>query len=130
MNTLIAGLITAVGLAISLPATAQHRHGHHNGHQIRNHVPHVVHHHHYNRVHRHRMERHWHPHHGWIWAPVIVGGAYLLHQNTRPAPFVTEEIISPAVTPTNPAVECTEWREIQSQDGKVYRERTCKELPQ
>lgn len=131
MNTLIAGLITAVGLAISLPATAQHRHGQLHGPQFRHHVPSVIHHHHY------RMQRHWHPNHGWVWVvPSVIGGAIVYdiwrNQNSRPVPTITEEVISPGLAPVAPTnlVECSEWREIQSHDGKIYRERTCKELPQ
>ena len=57
---------------------------------------------------------------GWV-APLIIGGvvgAAIANRPTQPEtviirqPIFTEQI-------------CTEWKEIQANDGTIYRERTC-----
>lgn len=55
-------------------------------------------------------------HNNWI-APAIVGGVvtYVL---TRPQPV-------PVIIEQQPVQTCTEWREIQTPEGKTYKERTC-----
>lgn len=64
----------------------------------------------------HHHRPHWrYEHNTWNWvAPVILGGI-IVHEITRQQ------------TPTNPPLQenCTPWREIQTPDGRVYRERTC-----
>lgn len=123
MKTLLAGIVAVTGLVVSMPATAQYHHGH--GYRVQP-IQRVVPNH-----YGHRPQRHWHPNHGWIWVvPTIIGGALvydIVRHHNQPGPIVTEEVISPAPTRT---VECTEWREIQSNDGKIYRERTCKDINQ
>jgi len=61
--------------------------------------------------------------HGWWVAPVIVGaiGYELGRQQVivQQPPVVIQQQTIPSVT------TCTEWKEIQGPDGKVYRERTC-----
>ena len=59
----------------------------------------------------------------WV-VPAIIGGvgtAIIIDHMNRP-----REII---VTPPPPIVECTEWREMRTSDGRIYTERTCTELP-
>lgn len=93
--------LLALILAIATPAMAQH-HGHHRGHNFHH--------------------RHWHPNHGWV-IPTIIGGVvvYEVMKNNQPAPVIVQR--EPVVVP--PTVVCTEWKEIQTSDGKIYRERTC-----
>lgn len=90
-------IILSTLLLVTLPVMAQH-----HGHGLRHH--------------------HWHGgHHNWI-APAVIGGV-VTYALTRPAP-------QPIIIEQQPVVvqqgsTCTEWREIQTPDGKTYRERTC-----
>ena len=68
---------------------------------------------------------------GWI-APVIVSGVigYEIARNYPPVVVQQPVIVQP--TPIPPATiyygqspTCTAWNEIQTADGKIYRERTC-----
>ena len=88
-------------LALTGTAMAQHYHGHglrHHGH--------------------HRG-----PGVGWWVAPVVVGAiGYELgrqHVIVQQQPVVIQQQTVP------PSITCTEWKEIQGADGKIYRERTC-----
>ena len=129
MKKLFAGLVAIAGLAVSMPAVAQH---YHHSPRVQP-LPRVVHQHHVHRV----PQRHWHPHHGWVWVvPTVIGGAIvydIIRHKQQTAPTITEEVVQTApvvtVAPTK-MIECTEWREIQGSDGKVYRERSCKEVSQ
>jgi hypothetical protein len=87
-------------LALTGTVMAQHYHGHgfrHHGH--------------------HRG-----PGVGWWVAPVVVGaiGYELGRQQViiQQQPVVIQQSVPPSIT-------CTEWKEIQGPDGKIYRERTC-----
>jgi hypothetical protein len=87
-------------LALTGTVMAQHYHGHgfrHHGH--------------------HRG-----PGVGWWVAPVVVGaiGYELGRQQViiQQQPAVIQQSVPPSIT-------CTEWKEIQGPDGKIYRERTC-----
>ena len=87
-------------LALTGTVMAQHYHGHgfrHHGH--------------------HRG-----PGVGWWVAPVVVGaiGYELGRQQViiQQQPVVIQQSVPPSIT-------CTEWKEIQGSDGKIYRERTC-----
>jgi hypothetical protein len=54
---------------------------------------------------------------GWV-VPMIISGV------------ITYEIVKqqqPQVIIQQQQVVCTEWKEIQTSDGKIYRERSCKE---
>ena len=60
---------------------------------------------------------------GWWVAPVVVGaiGYELGRQQVivqQPPVVIQQQTIPPSIT-------CTEWKEIQGPDGKIYRERTC-----
>jgi hypothetical protein len=90
-------------LALTGTAMAQH-----HGHGFRHHGHHG----------HHRG-----PGFGWWVAPVVVGaiGYELGRQQVivqQPPVVIQQQTIPPVTT-------CTEWKEIQGPDGKVYRERTC-----
>ena len=68
---------------------------------------------------------------GWI-APVIVSGVigYEIARNYPPVVVQQPVIIQPAPVPSTTVYygqtqTCTSWTEIQTADGKIYRERTC-----
>ena len=72
-----------------------------------------------------------HGHHGYYYgggngnwvAPLIIGGV-VTYALTRPAPQPV--IIEQQSTVIQTQIStCTEWKEIQSSDGRVYKERTC-----
>lgn len=97
-------IILALMLLVSIPAMAQHY-----GHGFRH-----------------------HGHHGYYYgggvngnwvAPLIIGGVvtYALTRPT-PQPIIIEQQSTVIQTQIS---TCTEWKEIQSSDGRVYKERTC-----
>lgn len=72
----------------------------------------------------HHKHGHWHRTHGgaWVWVPaLIIGGAVgaAIAKDNQQSQVIVQ------TTPTNVVVECSEWKEIQMPDGKIYRERTC-----
>jgi hypothetical protein len=85
-------------------------------------------------VHVHHGHRHWnhhrhhpiivHRHHdNWV-APLVGGvilGAVIADANARDKEKVIVQ--SQPVTPRN----CTEWKEVMTDDGKIYRERICRD---
>ena len=92
-------LLALLLLTVSFAASAQHFHHHKNWN------------------HRYYYGG---PNGGWV-APLIIGGvvgAAIANRSTQPEtviirqPIFTEQI-------------CTEWKEIQTPDGQIYRERTC-----
>jgi len=60
---------------------------------------------------------------GWV-APLIIGGAvgYAL---TRPEPVIIQQPVIVEQQPIPQNQNCGPWKEVQTPDGKVYRERTC-----
>ena len=94
-------LIALVLFTLSATAMAQHHHHHrHNG---------------------------W-GYNGWI-APVIVSGVigYEIARHQSP-PVVVQQpvIVQPApYYGQTPVQSCTAWTEVQTPDGRIYRERTC-----
>ena len=68
---------------------------------------------------------------GWV-APTIIGGVigYEIARNQPPVVVQQPVIIQPAPVPPatvyyGQTATCTAWNEIQTADGKIYRERTC-----
>ena len=93
-------LILALALFASVPAFAQHHHGH----------------------------GYWRPAYGggWNWVvPAIVGGA-IVYETTRP-PVVIQQP-QPVIIQQNKVVNdstCSPWTETQNPDGTITRTRTC-----
>ena len=60
---------------------------------------------------------------GWWVAPVVVGA--IGYELGRQQVIVQQQpvVIQQQTVPTN--ITCTEWKEVQGLDGKIYRERTC-----
>ena len=85
--------------------------------------------------HNHNVHRHHGHHYNWV-APLVLGGV-VTYALTRP-PVVIEQppvivhnpqpyIVDPDAVPVPVpgSTACTEWREVQYPDGKIYRERSC-----
>ena len=88
-------------LALTGTAMAQHYHGHgfrHSGHYRG-------------------------PGVGWWVAPVVVGA--IGYELGRQQVIVQQQPVVIQQQPVPPSITCTEWKEIQGPDGKIYRERTC-----
>jgi hypothetical protein len=100
-------LVAAILTAATLPVMAQH-YGH--------------------RIHQH----HYHHHHrGGNLGPILGGailGAVMYDIYNRPIvvqPPPPVIIHTPPVVHQYPVQNCTSWTEIQTPDGRIYRERTC-----
>jgi hypothetical protein len=96
-------LVALILITLSATAMAQHHHHHH---------------------HRHGG---W-GYNGWI-APVIVSGVigYEIARRQSPPVIVQQPVVvQPAPYYGQTQVQsCTAWNEIQTADGRIYRERTC-----
>lgn len=76
--------------------------------------------------HGHGFRHHGHhrgPSMGWWVAPVVVGA--ISYELGRQQVIVQQQpvIIQQQTVPSN--ITCTDWKEVQTLDGKIYRERTC-----
>jgi hypothetical protein len=60
---------------------------------------------------------------GWV-APLIIGGA-IGYTLTRPEPVIIQQPIYVEQQPITVNQNCSPWKEVQTSDGKIYRERTC-----
>ena len=60
---------------------------------------------------------------GWWVAPVVVGA--IGYELGRQQVIVQQQPVVIQQQPVPPSITCTEWKEIQGPDGKIYRERTC-----
>ena len=92
-------LIALVLITLSATAMAQHHHHRHNG---------------------------W-GYNGWI-APVIVSGVIGYEIARRQPPVIVQQpvVVQPVPYYGQTQVQsCTAWTEIQTADGRIYRERTC-----
>ncbi len=94
-------LIAVFLLMASASAFAQHHHGHRHGHGFRP--------------------------HSWI-GPTIIGGV-IGYEIARQQPIIIQQQPmfvqqQPVIIQQSPQV-CTDWKEIQYSDGRIYRERTC-----
>ena len=67
----------------------------------------------HDRIHPHHV---WKPGMGWV-IPTIVGGVvvYEIVKAQQPQQVVVEKEV----------VVCSEWKEIETPEGKLYRERSC-----
>lgn len=93
-------LITLALTLAALPAFAQHWH---HGH-------------------RHHPRPVYHGHAGWV-APLIIGGvvgAAIAHRPVQADTVYVQQ--QPIYVPQE---SCTPWKEVQTPDGRIYRERTC-----
>ena len=91
-------LIALVLISLSFSAFAQHGHRGYHNHYRGAHAP------------------------GWNWvAPALIGGA-IVYGVTRPVPAETVIVQQPVYIPQE---SCTAWKEVQTPDGRIYRERTC-----
>ena len=65
---------------------------------------------------------------GWV-APVVVGGVIGYEiARSQPPVIVQQPVIIQSTPVTSPVLQsqnCTAWNEIQTPDGRIYRERTC-----
>jgi hypothetical protein len=60
---------------------------------------------------------------GWWVAPVVVGA--IGYELGRQQVIVQQQPVVIQQQTVPPSITCTEWKEIQGFDGKIYRERTC-----
>lgn len=64
---------------------------------------------------------------GWV-APTIIGGVIGYEIARTQSPIIVQQ---PVIVQQQPTINygqtqiCTEWKEVQTSDGKIYRERTC-----
>ena len=92
-------LIALILITLSATAMAQHHHHRHNG---------------------------W-GYNGWI-APVIVSGVIGYEIARRQPQVIVQQpvVVQPAPYYGQiPVQSCTVWTEVQTADGRIYRERTC-----
>lgn len=87
------------------PIVVQHYHNRHHGHR---HQPVIVHRHHDN------------------WVAPLVGGVILgaIINDANRERVERERVIVQSVPVTR---NCTEWKEVMTDDGKIYRERICRD---
>ena len=71
--------------------------------------------------HHHNHRPHWQYSGGtWNWmVPALIGGIVVYEASKQPAP---QPII---IQQQQPQENCTPWTEVQTPDGRIYRERTC-----
>jgi len=63
------------------------------------------------------------PGYGWWIAPVVTGViGYEIARNQQPVIVQQQPVV---VQPSVQTQTCSEWKEVQTPDGKIYRERTC-----
>jgi hypothetical protein len=95
-------IITAL-ICTALPALAQHHGFRHHGHHGHHRGPGI----------------------GWWVAPVVIGA--IGYELGRQQTVVVQQ--QPVIVQNPPIFtqqeNCTPWKEIQTPDGKIYRERTC-----
>ena len=76
--------------------------------------------------HGHGFRHHGHhrgPSMGWWVAPVVVGA--IGYELGRQQVIVQQQPVVIQQQNVPPSITCTEWKEVQTSDGKIYRERTC-----
>ena len=76
--------------------------------------------------HYHGFRHHGHhrgPSMGWWVAPVVVGA--ISYELGRQQVIVQQQPVVIQQQTIPPSITCTDWKEVQTSDGKIYRERTC-----
>ena len=76
--------------------------------------------------HGHGFRHHGHhrgPSMGWWVAPVVIGA--ISYELGRQQVIVQQQPIVIQQQTVPPSITCTDWKEVQTSDGKIYRERTC-----
>ena len=76
--------------------------------------------------HGHGFRHHGHhrgPSMGWWVAPVVIGA--IGYELGRQQVIVQNQPVVIQQQSIPPSITCTEWKEIQGFDGKIYKERTC-----
>lgn len=120
MKTLLA---TVLGFMLALASTSTYAHGGHGAHHGH---PHNIHKHRYLYGHRHHVPVIIHRQNdNWV-APLVGGvilGAVIADANAKEKEKETQVLIQQPKSVTS--VVCTEWKEIMTSDGKVYKERNC-----
>ena len=94
-------LITLILLTLSASAMAQH----------------------YGHGHRHHGHARYHGQSNWV-VPIIIGGVVGAAIANRPVQAETVFVQRQPVI-VQLQENCTPWKEIQTPDGQIYRERTC-----
>ena len=94
-------------VALSLVALTGIAIAQHHGHGFRHHGHHYGH---------HRGM-------GWWVAPVVVGA--ISYELGRQQVIVQQQPVVIQQQTIPPSITCTDWKEVQTSDGKIYRERTC-----
>jgi hypothetical protein len=84
---------------------------------------------HYYRNYNHHNHRH--HSNGDKWIAPLIGGVILgavINEANKPKEKVVKEVVvqAPPVTVTK-VIVCTEWKEIMTSTGQIYKERTCTE---
>ena len=77
---------------------------------------------HWNHGHRHHGHARYYGQGNWV-VPIIIGGVVGAAIANRPAQ--AETVIVQQQPVYVPQESCTPWKEIQTLDGRIYRERTC-----
>ena len=96
-------IVSLALVLVSLSASAQHRYGHHHHYPV------------------------YSPGIGWV-IPMIVGGVITYEVVRSQQPVVVQQqpvVVQQQPVVVQPNVVCSEWKEIQTPEGKIYRERSC-----
>ena len=102
MKHFIVGLIASLSLTIATAAIASPPHHRHHGYH-----------------------RHYHPHQGWVWvAPTIIGGVIGYEIARSQQPVIVQQT-QPVIIPQSPQINCSQWKEIRHEDGRITQERIC-----
>jgi hypothetical protein len=117
-------VISAIlALASITPAIAHHGHPHHSEPWHNINKPPFNNRHHYHHYH-HRSNR------DWVAPAVIIGGAVIAAEIARQNEILREHDRINNIPNRNVIIErqviCSDWREVQDEDGRIYRERVCR----